>query len=197
MRFGGFRGRRPALVLAFLASATTPCTWAHGDAPVVTTASAKTPAAPPAADRFTNGAASVDALVARFLEALAAKDKDTIRGLRVTETEYLDIVLPGSREPGRPPHEYDHHDQASRYFWSVLDTKSVYTEANLIAAWGGEPLKLKSIKYRKGTKEYAGYRAYKQLSLMLERKDGTEDELRIGSIAEVDGQYKFISYVRD
>jgi len=195
MRFGGFRRRRPALVLAFLAS-VTPCARAHADISVVT-ASAKTPSASPVAERFTGGAASVDALVARFLAALAAKDKDTIHALRVTEAEYLDIVLPGSRDPGRPPHDYDHHDQPSRYFWSVLDTKSVYTEANLIAAWGGEPLELKSIKYRKGTKEYAGYRAYKQLSLMVKRKDGTDDELRIGSIAEVDGQYKFISYVRD
>ena len=32
---------------------------------------------------------------------------------------------------------------------------------------------------------------------MLEDEGGNEDELRIGSIAEVGGVYKFISYVRN
>jgi hypothetical protein len=147
--------------------------------------------------KLTGGAPSLDDLVARFLDALQKKDKDAIHRLRITQDEYLDIIMPGSVDAGKPLRQYDHRDQASMYFWSILDTKSVYTEANLIAEFGGAPLKLKSVKYRKGVKEYATYKAYKQLSLVLEHGDGSDDELRIGSVAEIDGQYKFISYVRD
>lgn len=147
--------------------------------------------------KLTDGAPSLDELVARFLDALQKKDKEGIHRLRVTQDEYLDVIMPGSVDAGRPIRQYDHRDQASQYFWSILDTRSVYSEAALVSSWGGEPLKLKSIKYRRGVKEYATYKAYKQLSLVLERTDGSNDELRIGSVAEIDGQYKFISYVRD
>lgn len=190
------RTRRPAHVLAAVAFAAALTVGADAKETKEQGAS-QTRAATQDAVRLANAAPSVDALIAQFLEALEHKDKDKIRALRVTQSEYLDVILPGSVDAGRPPRQYDHHDQGSQYFWSILDTKSVYTEANIIAGWGGEPLKLKSVKYRKGTKDYAGYRAYKQLSLFVERKDGMEDELRIGSIAEVNGQYKFISYVRD
>jgi hypothetical protein len=188
MRSAEHWNTRAALLLAVLAVATMPATMR---------AAAKRQGAPEAAARFTNGAPSLDALVGHFMQALEKKDKDEMRALRVTENEYLEILLPGSVDAGKPLRQYDHHDQGSQYFWSILNTKSIFIEANLIATFGGEPLTLKSIKYRKGVKEYAAYKAYKQLSLFVERGDGTEDEVRIGSVAELNGTYKFISYVRD
>ncbi len=145
--------------------------------------------------RLRNGAPSVDALVDRFLKALRDKDKAGVHDLRVTENEYRSLILLGSVEEGHPRPRYS--DQESQYLWSMINQKSIYTEANILAGWGGRPLKLKSVEYRDGKKKYADYTAYKQLSLMLEDDQGTEAELRIGSIAEVDGVYKFISYVRN
>ena len=144
--------------------------------------------------RLKNGAPSVDALVDRFLQALRNKDKARIHDLRVTEDEYRSLILPGSVDEGHPRWRYS--DQESGYLWGMINQKSIYTEANILAAWGGRSLKLKSVKYRGGTKKYADYTAYKQLSLMLEDDKSNEDELRIGSVAEVDGVYKFISFVR-
>jgi hypothetical protein len=144
--------------------------------------------------RLKDGAPSVDKLVDRLMQALKDKDNKKLHELRVTEDEYRSLILPGSVDEGRPRWRYS--DQESSYLWSMINQKSIYTEANILAAWGGRPLKLRSIKYRGGTKKYADYTAYKQLSLMLEDDHGNEDELRIGSVAEVDGIYKFISFVR-
>ena len=144
--------------------------------------------------RLKNGAPSVDNLVDQFMQALKERDKAKLHDLRVTEDEYRGLILPGSVDEGKPRQHYN--EQASKYFWSILDTKSIYSEANILHAWGGRPLKLKSVAYRGGTKKYADYTAYKHLELKLEDETGNEDELRIGSIAEVDGVYKFISYIQ-
>jgi len=145
--------------------------------------------------RFEHGAPSVDKLVDQFMRALKDRDKAKIHALRVTEDEYRSLILPGSVDEGHPRWRYS--EQESSYLWNVINMKSIYTEANILNSWGGRPLKLKSVRYRDGKKKYADYTAYKQLALMLEDEKGNEDELRIGSIAEVGGVYKFISYVRN
>lgn len=153
-----------------------------------------TAAAPQAPAKLLNGEPTIDALVDKFCEALAQKDKTGLRALRLTQDEYLGIVLPGSVEPGQPWATYS--DQAQQYFWGLLNGKSSYSEANLLQEFGGHQLRVKNVQYRKGTQVYAGYRAYKQLTVTVDDA-GSETELRIGSIAEIDGQYKFISFVRD
>src|SRR5262249_54675965 len=144
--------------------------------------------------RLKNGAPSVDKLVDQFMQALKDRDKAKIRELRVTEAEYRGLILPGSVDEGKPPQHYN--EDASKYFWSILDTKSIYNEASILNAWGGRSVKVKSVSYRGGTKKYADYTAYKQLELKVEDEAGKEDELRLGSVAEVDGVYKFISFIR-
>jgi len=149
----------------------------------------------PPVRRLTNPHSSVDDLVESFRQALIAKDKDTLRSLRVTRDEYLGIILPGSVEPGQQRATWAR--DAQQYFWGSLNGKSIYAEANLLAEYGGHPFRVTQVQYRKGVKDYADYKAYKQLVLTLEDDAGRVDHLRIGSVAEVDGQFKFISYVRD
>jgi len=146
--------------------------------------------------RLTNGESSVERLVERFRRALIDKDKQALRALRVTQDEYVEIIMAGGIDPGQPRGS-DYSEQAKQYFWGVLNGRSIYTEANLLAEYGGHPFKVTDVTYRKGVKQYADYRAYKQLELTLEDDAGRVDRLRIGSIAEIDGQFKFISYVRD
>jgi len=157
--------------------------------------SARVPeAAEPHPARFTNGASSIDGLLDQFMKALNGKDKEALRALRVTEDEYRQVVLPGSVDEGQ--RKYTYPPQESEYFWSILNTKSIYGEANILASYGGRQLKLKAVTYRGGTKKYADYTAYRQVQLTLEDGKGSKEELGLGSIAEVDGVYKFISYVR-
>ena len=47
-----------------------------------------------------DAARSPDLLIARFLDALAAKDRAVLHRLRVSKEEYLAVILPGSVPPG-------------------------------------------------------------------------------------------------
>ena len=134
-------------------------------------------------------------LLEHFLAALASKDRQALHRLRVTEDEYLRLILPGSVDPGQALRSY--RDDVNKYFWNTLNGKSVYYEANLLYEMGGHRYRIKDVTFRKGTKTYATYKAYKQIALVLENDQGQTGYLDTGSIAEVDGQFKFISFIRD
>ena len=146
--------------------------------------------------RLVGAEPSIDSLIEKFRQALETKDKQLLRQLRVTRKEYLDIIMPGSVDEGQPRATYD--ETAKNYFWGILNGKSIYIEANLLYDFGGKPLKVRAVEYRHGIKRYRDYTAYKQLMLTLDDGSGNPPEhMKIGSIAEINGQYKFISYVRD
>ena len=145
--------------------------------------------------RLEHAAPSIDKLIEEFVGAINDKDKGRLRELRVSQDEYVGLILPGSVEPGaRRPH---YNQEEIEYLWGILNGKSVYAEANLIASFGGHNATVTEKEFRKGVTKYADYTAYKQVILTLKDDKGTEATMRIGSIAEVDGQFKFISYVRD
>jgi len=134
-------------------------------------------------------------LIDELLRALGRKDRDALRRLRLTESEYREIVLPGNVDVGQPLRTYP--AEVSEFAWRQLDTKSAYYEDFLVRQFGGRSFKVKAIEYEKGTQQYATYRAHKQLRLTLEDGDGAEVELRTGSVAEIAGQFKFVSFIRD
>jgi len=153
------------------------------------------PAAPtvPPDPKFSNASLSIDDLVNRFLSAVEANDDHAVEALRVTEAEYRDIILPGSVEPGQPAQRY--RDQESEYFWGVLNGKSLYSRAIMMHAYGGKNFKLQKFDFRKGVRNWAGYKAYEKLELTLKAEDGQVIQLPTGSIAEVGGQFKFVSFI--
>jgi hypothetical protein len=142
--------------------------------------------------QLSNAAPSIDVLVDQFLHALEGKDFAALERLRVTQTEYLVFILPGSVEPGKPPQQYP--PTPSAYYWGTMNTKSIYTLRSILAGYGGRHYTRKQIRFAKGTQEYAWYKAYKKLHLTLEDDQGQAVEIDTGSIAEVNGQFKFISF---
>jgi hypothetical protein len=142
-----------------------------------------------------DGASSVEELVSHFLDALREKDAKALRALRVDRDEYVDVILRGNVPPGAPLRDWP--KEVNDYWWGVLHTKSVYFEANILAGFGGHRYRLKQLGFVKGTKQYATYTAHKQLELTVEDETGSEQTIRTGSIAEVNGRYKFISFIRD
>lgn len=145
----------------------------------------------PAHFALVDAAPSVDVLVDRLLAALKKNDVDALHRLRVTEAEYRTFVLPGSGEPGEPARVYD--DVTSNFAWQRLHTNSLYAGDGIIRGYGGHTYELKEVQYLKGRKQYAWYTAYKTVALRLRDETGTERELVLGSIAEIDGQFKFLS----
>jgi hypothetical protein len=150
--------------------------------------------AKPAA-RLQHGAASIEILIDDFVHAINDQDKTRLRQLRVSQDEYVAVILPGSVQPGERRPQYNQEE--AEYLWGILNGKSIYAEAGLLASFGGHHATVTGKEFRKGTTKYADYTAYKQLVLTLKDDKGTEATMRIGSIAEVGGQFKFISYVRD
>ncbi len=145
----------------------------------------------PAHFALTDAAPSIDALIDRLVAALAKRDADALNRLRVTEEEYRTFVLPGSGDPGQPGRVYD--DVSSQFAWQRLNTNSVYAGAGIMRDYGGHAFKVKEVTYLKGRNEYAWYTAFKTVGLKLEDETGKEGELMLGSIAEIDGQFKFVS----
>jgi hypothetical protein len=144
---------------------------------------------------LTGGAQSTRQLVDELLRALRASDEDALRHLRVTEAEYRNLVIPGHVPPGEPPRPLT--PEWRDYAWANLEGRSHYHELRLLHEFGGEALTVKAIRFENGEKQYAGYKAYSQLRLTVQDGDGKERELRTGSIAQIGGTFKFISFIRD
>lgn len=145
----------------------------------------------PAHFALVDASPSIDALIDRLIHALANKDADAVNRLRLTETEYRTFLLPGSGDPGQPGRVYD--DVSSNFAWQKMNTNSIYALGGIMRDYGGHTFKVKEVTYLKGRKEYAWYTAYKTVGLKLEDETGKEGELVLGSIAEIGGQFKFVS----
>lgn len=140
--------------------------------------------------RLNDGAASVDALLDELLQALAAKDEAALHRLRVTEAEYRELIVPGTVEEGKPLRRVS--AQTATFFWRLLDAKNRDLGRIMLQEFGGQPLERRGLTYTHGVKKYGGYTAYGQVRLQVANQQGREMELRTGTIAEVDGRYKFI-----
>jgi hypothetical protein len=136
-------------------------------------------------------AASTDELIERLLEALAANDAKALQALRVTRSEYLDLIVPLTVEPGEAPRQVS--DAPKEYLWQVLDFKSRLYEARLLELFGGRRWARRELRFSRPSRHYAGYDAYGEVRLALMDDDGETIELRSGWVAEVGGRFKFIS----
>lgn len=148
-----------------------------------------------AAHALENAAPSLDALLARFVQALRDNDREALRRLRLTESEYRSIVVPGHVPVGEPLRNYP--PDVTKLAWDLLNTKSSYYETFLLNEFGGGEYEIEGVEWERGTERYATYAAYKQLRLKLQKPESSIVELRTGSAAEIDGQFKFVSYIRD
>ncbi|HVO27137.1 MAG TPA: hypothetical protein VMW56_26295 [Candidatus Margulisiibacteriota bacterium] len=167
---------RTAVFLLFCAASALAATSAH----------------PPAQRQLANGAPSVDALLDRLLAALAARDEQGLHRLRVTEHEYRDIIIPGTVKPGAAPRHVD--ETTSLYFWRMLDQKSRDVGYVMLQRFGGKQYVRKELKFTKGVREFGGYKALGEVRMEIADKDGTQETLPSGYIAEVNGRYKFIGF---
>lgn len=140
------------------------------------------------------GFASTEEIVTAFLDALERKDVEALRRLRVTESEYTDLLLAGHVPVGQPFRTLG--PEVREYAWETLNTKSLYYERYLVETYGGRRYELKNRRFDKGAAEYAGYSAQRQLRLFL-LHDGVPVEIATGSIVKLGDRYKFASYIRD
>jgi hypothetical protein len=178
--------RRPGLVAGVLLVAVVA---------QVGVAPAKDREPPPESPHLVNASRSIDDLLVRLLAALERRDREALHQLRVTEDEYRRVILRGGVAPGEKPIERSQKE--SDFAWGLLDTRSRYHELDLLSRFGGGRFTIRSVIYRDGVKEYALYKAYGQLQLELADASGESRTLATGSIAEVNGAFKFVSFIDD
>ena len=139
---------------------------------------------------------SADDLIHKLLEALAKKDPDALRRLRVTEAEYREILLPGNVPEGQPLHPPS--KELADLAWGLIATKSPYYEAVMLKNLGGLELEVESVDFEDGVKRYANHVLHRHLRLRLkDAATGSHLELQTGSIVEIAGRYKFASFIAD
>jgi len=142
--------------------------------------------------KLSNSFSSRAELLDKFLEALRAKDAAALNRLRVTEDEYRSFFIPASVKEGAElqlPSE-----RTSKFYWDLLNTKSLYTADAMLRGFGGRTYTLKGVEYDKGPKTYAFYRADRATVLNVEDEEGKSQEIKVGSIVDVNGQFKFMSF---
>jgi hypothetical protein len=145
---------------------------------------------------FADGSArSADELVSRLLDALATRDEVALHRLRVTRDEYLNVIVPQTVEPGRPPRQVS--ERPKEFFWEVLDLKSRLYASRLLQDFGGRRYIHHDLRFSRPTRQYAGYDAYGEVRLALADEDGAERELRAGWIAAVGERFKFLGFNSD
>ena len=152
--------------------------------------------APPAAHAplgLSDGAPSIEALLDEFLAAVELKDAEALHRLRITKGEFLAIIVPGTVAKGQPPRQVS--QKPREFFWDLNDAKSRYFAHELFERFGGHHYIERRLSFTKGTREYAWYTAHGQVQLALRTADDPRVvTLRTGTIAEVEGRYKFISF---
>lgn len=141
---------------------------------------------------LSGGAASIDALLDRFVAAVTAGDKAGMHRLRLTKEEYTSIVVPGEVPKGQPPRQT--FSTVNDTFFGMLDTKSRYAADAIVTGFKGKEFVSRDLVMSEKTREFAWYTAHGEVRLTLLDAAGTRHTLRTGWIAEVDGQFKFIGF---
>lgn len=138
------------------------------------------------------GATSRDALVTRFIHALATSDTVTLRGMLLNAREFGWLVYPESPYT-RPPYR-----QSPALVWNQIQNPAASGFTRLVRRLAGKPL------------HYAGYRcspkADRQESNVIwtqctvrvgETNEPARSRRLFGSIIERDGRFKFVSYANE
>ena len=135
------------------------------------------------------GSRSREALVRRFVLALAANDTNDLRAMAVRGREFADLYYPESPYT-RPPYR-----QSPALAWSLIQNPSTSGLTRLVRRLGGKPIVYlghscdpKIVREGKNVR-YAGC-----LLRLVDEKGDTVTKRYFGSILERDGRFKFLSY---
>lgn len=141
---------------------------------------------------FAGGSASRDALVRRFVKAIAANDTTDLRAMAVHGREFADLYYPDS------PYSHPPYHQAPSFAWRMIQDPSTAGLSKLLKRLGGKPMTFVSemcdpkVLHEGRTTRYAGC-----LVRVVGEKGDTATKRYFGSIIEHGGQFKFLSYTND
>ena len=143
------------------------------------------------ATTFTGGAPSRDALVRRFVHALATADTSDLRRTAVTPREFVDLYYPGSPYASGPYH------QPVGFAWQMIQNPSEVGFRKLRRT-AGRPIAFVSqhcepaVQHEGSVDRYTGC-----LVRIVDARGDTVTKRLFGSIVSYRGAYKFLSFTND
>lgn len=143
--------------------------------------------------RLQGAAGSIDALVKSAIDAYAAGDTVALQRLLITAEEFDRYLYP----------EFGQHYPAARD--TSVQAREFVRENHMRAAakglrkslkeLGGRRMELISVGFRDGAKRFSTYTIHEGTEVKVWLEDGSEGDLpALGSIVEMDGRYKLLSY---
>ena len=138
---------------------------------------------------FSGGSPSREALVRRFVTALASSDTNEFRTMVVHGREFADLYYPVSVYSRAPYH------QPPQLAWSLIQNPSADGLKKLLRTMGGKPITYvgdtcdPKVFHEGRITRYAGC-----IVRIADVKGDTTTRLLFGSIVELGGVYKFLSY---
>jgi hypothetical protein len=142
-------------------------------------------------DSLQGGAASERALVTALLSATGARDSTALGALLLSRAEFAWLYYP-AHAYSRPPYELD-----PGTFWTLIQGNSSKGFTRLLREYGGKRLGYVTHACKPSDAVQAPVREWNQCEVGL-TVDGAETVKRMfGSIVEIGGHYKFVSYAND
>jgi len=157
--------------------------------PAAANSAATVPGARPATGerKLFHAAASIEDLVRQVLAAVEAEDMQGLTDLRIVEREHNELLWP----------EFSAEDQNVQldFAWDMLNTRSHTNQGRAIGTWRGKGLEFLAVRFERGIERYKTFAAHRGTVVTARTAAGEEVEVRfIGSILELDGQFKVVSY---
>ncbi len=146
----------------------------------------------PAVTELAHGAVSRDALVSRFMTALAESDTAGLVRLGMSRAEYGFLYFPSSVYARQP------YELAPEIAWMLNDQSSAKGLSRVRARLGGRKLKYRTYTCRERARESENT-FWRGCTVTYRDPAGSGDETRalFGVIMERNGRFKFLSFAND
>ncbi|MGE0448993.1 MAG: hypothetical protein AB7Q29_05350 [Vicinamibacterales bacterium] len=132
------------------------------------------------------------ALASAVLDAYEHGDREALRRLALSESEFRDHVwpqLPASKPERNLPFSY---------VWGDLRQKSEAYLSQMLGARTTRHHTLLDVRFAGETTQYDDFVVHRRTVLTVEDEDGVREEIRLyGSVLEKDGAFKVFSFVTD
>lgn len=135
------------------------------------------------------GSRSREALVRRFMKALAAGDSAELRTMELNAREFADLVYPES------PYTHAPYRQSPALVWNQIQNPSASGFTRLVRRLGNQPLKYLDHECDANPDRQGRNLLWTNCSVRLTGPNGDTTSHRLfGSIIQRDGSFKIVSY---
>ena len=138
---------------------------------------------------FASASRSKEALVRRFMKALAAGDSADLRGMVLSAREFADLVYPES------PYTHPPYRQSPALVWNQIQNPSASGFTRLVRRLGSQPLRYMDHRCDAKPDRQGRNLIWTHCFVRLRNSDEPATSHRLfGSIIQRDGKFKIVSY---